>query len=135
MEELPDFSGHKALLIDDHSFMREIVHEQLKKLNFDEILEAENGEEGLKMLSKDIDIIVCDIRMEPVDGFEFVERMRAMDAPISKIPLIFLTGKADTETIQKAMNVGVDGYIIKPVSPQKLTEKVALLVKKRDNKD
>lgn len=131
MEELPDFSGHNALLVEDHEFMRTIIFEHMKKLNFDEIIQAANGEEGLKMLSKDIDIIICDIKMEPIDGFEFVDKMREMGEPISKIPVIFLTGKADTETIQQAMNLGVNGYIIKPVSPQKLTEKVTQLIKKK----
>lgn len=134
MEELPDFSKYKALLIDDHEFIRTIISDQLEKLNFDEIIQAENGEEGLKRLSNDIDIIICDIKMEPIDGFEFVKKMREMGAPISDIPLIFLTGKADTETIQQAMNLGVSGYITKPVSPQKLTEKVTQLIRKKENK-
>ncbi len=133
MSELPDFSGYKALLIEDHEFMRTIIFEQMKKMNFDEVLEAANGEEGLKMLSNDIGIIICDINMEPIDGFEFVDKMREMGEDMSKIPVIFLTGKADTETIQHAMSLGVNGYLIKPVSPQKLVEKVTQLIKKKDS--
>ncbi len=132
MAELPDFSGRRALLIEDHEFMRTIIFEQMKKMNFKDVLQAANGEEGLKMLANDIDIIICDINMEPINGFEFVDKMRDMDDDISKIPVIFLTGKADTATIQQAMNLGVNGYIIKPVSPQKLVDKVSQLIKNKE---
>ena len=124
-----DFSQYSALIVEDHEFTRTMVHEQLNKLRFKEIIEATDGADGLEKLNETIDIVICDIEMKPVDGFGFMEGLRAAADPINKIPVLFLTGHSDAELVKRAIACGVGGYLLKPLSVDKLKAKILSLVK------
>jgi putative two-component system response regulator len=79
---------------------------------------ANNGERGLKIASADPlpDLILLDIMMEGIDGYEVCQRLKA-DPKTAGIPIIFLTGKAEVEDEEKGLHLGAVDYITKPISP------------------
>jgi len=123
-----DFSRLKILIIDDNDFVRFMLKKYLSEYGIVEILEAANGMEGLNMLFGTPDIIVCDINMEPLNGFEFLKHVRAMADGAGKVPVIFLTGNANLEFVQKALDLSVDAYILKPFTSDNLRSKIVTLL-------
>ena len=89
---------------------------------FHEVIVAENGEQGLaKFKEHTPDIIISDIRMPVMDGIEMVSRIKEID---SNVLIVFITAFSDVEYLKQAIDLGVDGYITKPVDKNKLLEKL-----------
>ena len=111
---------HTLLLVEDELGIRETVKIFLKSQNY-EVIEAENGKEGLDALkNNDIHLAIVDIMMPVMDGFTMTMKLRE----VSDIPVIFLTAK--TEDIDKitGLNLGADDYITKPFEPMELIARV-----------
>lgn len=111
---------HKILLVEDELGIRETVKIFLKSQNY-EVIEAENGKEGLIALqNNDIHLAIVDIMMPVMDGLTMTMKLRE----VSDIPVIFLTAK--TEDIDKitGLNLGADDYITKPFEPMELIARV-----------
>ncbi len=126
-----DLSALKILVVEDNDFIRFTVKKHLAAMGMKEVLEAPNGYEGMKMLeSQSLDLVVCDIRMEPINGFDFLEHMRGKGSPYRKMPVIFLTSSSDPGDVKKAMDSGVNGYLLKPVAADDLKKKIVELTKK-----
>ncbi len=114
------FVGKKVLIVDDD--MRNVF--ALSGLFEDkemEVLEAENGQEALKKLDQtsDVDIILMDIMMPVMDGYEAMKRIRKMDKFL-KTPIIALTAKAMPEDRGKCIDAGASDYLAKPVKEDRL---------------
>ena len=118
----------KIVIVEDTSAVREEISDILMMEGFD-VYEANNGVEGLKQI-KNIkpNLILTDIVMPEMNGFELYEAIQK-DTGINKIPVIFLSAKADKDAVERAKKMGSGDYIIKPVSPDKLINKI----KKRIN--
>lgn len=111
---------HTILLVEDELGIRETVKIFLKSQNY-EVIEAENGKEGLIALqNNDIHLAIVDIMMPVMDGLTMTMKLRE----VSDIPVIFLTAK--TEDIDKitGLNLGADDYITKPFAPMELIARV-----------
>ncbi len=111
---------HTILLVEDELGIRETVKIFLKSQNY-EVIEAENGKEGLEALKhNDIHLAIVDIMMPVMDGLTMTMKLRE----VSDIPVIFLTAK--TEDIDKitGLNLGADDYITKPFEPMELIARV-----------
>lgn len=111
---------HTILLVEDELGIRETVKIFLKSQNY-EVIEAENGKEGLIALqNNDIHLAIVDIMMSVMDGLTMTMKLRE----VSDIPVIFLTAK--TEDIDKitGLNLGADDYITKPFEPMELIARV-----------
>lgn len=111
---------HTILLVEDEFGIRETVKIFLKSQNY-EVIEAENGKEGLIALqNNDIHLAIVDIMMPVMDGLTMTMKLRE----VSDIPVIFLTAK--TEDIDKitGLNLGADDYITKPFGPMELIARV-----------
>lgn len=111
---------HTILLVEDELGIRETVKIFLKRQNY-EVIEAENGKEGLIALqNNDIHLAIVDIMMPVMDGLTMTMKLRE----VSDIPVIFLTAK--TEDIDKitGLNLGADDYITKPFEPMELIARV-----------
>ena len=111
---------HTILLVEDELGIRETVKIFLKSQNY-EVIEAENGKEGLDALkNNDIHLAIVDIMMPVMDGLTMTMKLRE----VSDIPVIFLTAK--TEDIDKitGLNLGADDYITKPFEPMELIARV-----------
>ena len=111
---------HTLLLVEDELGIRETVKIFLKSQNY-EVIEAENGKEGLDALkNNDIHLAIVDIMMPVMDGLTMTMKLRE----VSDIPVIFLTAK--TEDIDKitGLNLGADDYITNPFEPMELIARV-----------
>jgi CRP-like cAMP-binding protein len=121
----------KILLIEDNKYMRENTAEILELANY-EVVTAENGRSGVSQAKiHKPDLIVCDIMMPELDGFE-VLYMLSKDPNTSAIPFIFLTAKAEKKDMRKGMNLGADDYITKPFEEMELLDAVESRLKRTD---
>lgn len=117
-------SGTKPLIliVEDNSDMRQYVLDIIKK-DYD-FITAHNGFEALKRLNKhQPDLILCDIMMPIMDGYEFLKKTKS-DPKYKHIPLIFLTARADSGMKVEGLEEGADDYIIKPFNSLELLARV-----------
>lgn len=116
------FKGKKILLVDDDIRNTFAIAQILEEKGI-EVLEAENGEVAIDVLTKtsDIDLILMDIMMPVMDGYKAMKIIRKMPDR-NKIPIITLTAKAMKEDYQKAIDCGANDYISKPLDVEKLFE-------------
>ena len=121
----------KILVADDESRMRKLVKDFLIKSNF-EVLEAEDGSQALDLFyaTKDIALIILDVMMPKMDGFEVCREIRQT----SQVPIIMLTAKDDERDELQGFQLGVDEYITKPFSPKILVARVEAVLR-RTNKE
>ncbi|MHB8337207.1 MAG: LytR/AlgR family response regulator transcription factor [Ignavibacteriaceae bacterium] len=114
----------KNLIIEDDSSIREVISEIFKFGGY-EVLAASGGKKGIELArSFKPDLIICDLAMPEVDGFE-VKRILNEDENTFNIPFICLTATADINVAQRIMQLGADDYITKPFSAKKLLELVS----------
>lgn len=104
----------KILIIEDEPEMRRNIAALLRFRDY-EPLAAENGNRGLELARRERpDLILCDVTMPELDGYEVLRRLRA-DAALALIPFIFLTAKGEKDDLRSGMNLGADDYLTKPV--------------------
>lgn len=110
----------KILVIDDDPGLREVIRLSLEHAGF-EVLEAENGAIGVQLACSQVpDLILCDVRMEKMDGYRTLAALR-QDNITAPIPFILMTGQADTAGMRQGMELGADDYLSKPFTiPQLL---------------
>jgi two-component system, sensor histidine kinase and response regulator len=120
------------LVIDDEEMYREMLGQTLTQAGY-AVLKAEDGKKGLEIaLNQPIELIVCDVMMDNLDGFGLIERVR-MDPATSTIPFVFVTGLSDRNTMRKGMSLGADDFLVKPFTGAELLSAVeSRLVKHRD---
>ena len=110
----------RVLVVDDFATMRKIIKNVLKQIDIDNVVEAENGKHALTVLRSDnIDFIISDWIMPEMTGIEFLKACKDNDA-IKHIPFIMVTAEAQKDCIMEAIKSGVDNYIVKPFTPDKL---------------
>lgn len=112
----------KILLVDDEEDILEFLKYNLEQESF-EVLASTNGEDALKQISKNPDLIVLDIMMPEIDGFELYELIKK-NKESQDIPIIFLTAKSGETDEIKGLNLGASDYIQKPISPKKLIARI-----------
>lgn len=118
----PVGSAKRILLADDDPKLRELIRATLE--GYFELLEAVDGEEALKISREEKpDLILLDIMMPKLDGFEVCRRLKSDDSTGS-IKVIMLTARAAKEDIRRGEEVGADAYFVKPFSPKALLDKV-----------
>jgi DNA-binding response OmpR family regulator len=109
----------KILVIEDQEDIRSIVVEMLTEENFD-VLEAENGQVGIKLLQEEVpDLIICDIAMPKLNGYEVVTWSRE-NPETESVPFIFLTAKSAQVDIRQGIELGADDYLTKPFTRAEL---------------
>jgi two-component system, chemotaxis family, chemotaxis protein CheY len=114
----------RVLIVDDFPTMRRILKNVLRQINMQNALEAQNGKEALDLLRKEeIDLIICDLLMPEMTGMELLQACKA-DPQISHIPFIMVTAEAQKKTVMDAIKAGVDNYITKPFTPERLQEAI-----------
>lgn len=120
-----DLSGIKVLVVDDHEDARELIARVLSQSQA-EVVSASSAAEALQVLaSAQPDILVSDIGMPDVDGFELLRRARLLDGGRVKIPAIALTAFARSEDRTRALHAGFVAHVSKPVEPAELVATVA----------
>lgn len=113
-------SGKKILLVDD-DVRNLFAVSSILELNGVEVIFAENGFESLEVLerNKDIDLVLMDIMMPEMDGYEAITRIREIER-LQNLPIVALTAKAMKEDREKCMEAGASDYVVKPIEPDRL---------------
>ena len=124
----PDLRGMKVLVVEDNATSRDIFEEMLKSFSF-EVTLASSGQEGLTQLenaleSQPFELVVMDWQMPGMDGIEASRRIKNHRS-LGKIPaIIMVTAYGREEVMQQAEEVGLEGFLLKPVSPSMLFDAI-----------
>lgn len=115
----------KILVVDDSPTMRRIAVQMMKKLGYQDVIEAGNGQEALAQLQAGtpVDLVLTDWNMPVMNGLELVQAIRA-DQRLGKVPILMVTTRNMKEDIIIAMKAGVNNYLTKPFTPQGVKEKI-----------
>jgi len=126
---LQRFMEKRILIIEDDKFLRELI---IKKLNNEgyEALGAVDGEEGLEKVKKENpDLILLDLILPGIDGFEVLSKIKE-DVALSSIPVIILSNLGQREEVEKGLKMGAVDYMIKAhFTPGEITEKIKTVLK------
>jgi len=122
------FSGKTVLVVDDESRMVEFIAMNLELEGF-RVVRAANGSEALEKASKEHpDLVLLDIMMPEMDGFETLQGLRET----SSVPVIFLTAKSEEVDRIKGLDLGADDYITKPFSPRELVSRIRAVLRRTE---
>ncbi len=115
----------KILLVEDEATLAVIIRDTLKLQGF-EVITADNGEQGLQMFFRERpDVVVADVMMPNMDGFEMVRRIRNKDV---STPVLFLTALSETEDVVRGFEAGANDYLRKPFGMLELIVRIKALV-------
>ncbi|MGO1343769.1 chemotaxis response regulator CheY [Chromohalobacter japonicus] len=118
------------LVVDDFPTMRRIVRSLLKELGFNNVDEAEDGQEALnKLRAGGFEFVVSDWNMPNLDGLAMLKEIRQDDA-LSELPVLMVTAEAKKENIIAAAQAGANGYVVKPFTAATLEEKLDKILEK-----
>src|SRR5277367_6886018 len=120
----------KILLVDDNHHMRVLLTEILRAIGVRQGFEANDGAEALQIMrTQQIDIIMSDLAMQPLDGIEFVRLLRnSPDSPNPMAPVIMITGHSTQRRVTEARDVGVNEFLSKPVTARGVLERIGQVV-------
>ncbi len=123
----------RVLIVDDETDIRKVVRMHLEKAKY-EVLEAENGEDAIRLLNTGdnpmmVDAILCDIRMPRVNGIEAIAYFRQQ---FPNTPLVVLTGFPDLNMATSLLKQGVVDYLVKPVDRDQLVATIKKAVESRE---
>jgi two-component system, chemotaxis family, chemotaxis protein CheY len=120
----------KILLVDDNHYMRVLLAEILRAIGVKEIHEANDGAEGLQMMREhEIDIVMTDLSMQPLDGIDFVRLLRqSPDSPNQLAPVIMVTGHSTAALVGEARDAGVNEFLAKPLTARGVIERIHQVV-------
>lgn len=120
----------KILIVEDEYGIRNIVLEYFKMKNV-EVVEAMNGYDALEKIDDDIELVLLDIMMPGIDGYEVCQRIKEKYS----IPVIFISALSEEENQLKAYDLGAEDYITKPFLPSVLYAKCKVVLKRMNNKE
>ncbi|MBL8163119.1 MAG: response regulator [Anaerolineae bacterium] len=119
----------KILVIEDEQVIRSEMVDWLQYENY-EVIEAANGRQGLDAAIREIpDLIVCDIVMPQMNGLAVLQALRS-NPDIAHIPFIFLTARANHESIQQGLELGANAYLTKPFTLDEVLGTIQTLIRK-----
>ena len=130
----PADTGGLVLVVDDNETNRDILRRRLSKLGFT-VQTAENGREALDHLLKGgFDLVLLDIMMPVMNGYEVLDRMKA-DASLRNIPVIVLSASDETESAVRSIQRGAEDYLVKPFDPVLLKARIRSSLQKKRWRD
>ncbi len=120
-------TGQRLLLVDDEDNLRVMLEAALRHSGF-EVISAANGRDALELASAEtIDVIVLDVMLPDLDGFEICRRLRQDGI---RTPIVFLTAKDATEDKVRGLTIGGDDYLVKPFSLEELVARVNAVLRR-----
>ncbi|MFO8070934.1 MAG: response regulator [Polyangia bacterium] len=121
-------SDYTCLIVEDSPMMRQLIVFALSRIKNLRVVEADDGVDGLKKLAaQKFDIVITDINMPIMDGLKLVKRIRS-DAVHRDVPIMIITTEGAEEDRQRALQLGANSYITKPIqAPQVISEVKELL--------
>jgi two-component system, chemotaxis family, chemotaxis protein CheY len=124
----------KVLVVDDEHYMRKVVRALLMSVGIRTVYEAPDGPSGLEMIrNNQPDVVIVDWQMPGLDGAGFVRMVRSPETfPYPNVPIIMLTGHGERSRVIEAIQIGVNEFLLKPVSSKSLYNRlVSVLTKPR----
>ncbi|NVK34980.1 MAG: response regulator [Rhodobacteraceae bacterium] len=130
MDSRRDLAGMSFLVMEDSMHMIAILRSILNGFGVRKVYEASDGADGLEVIGEKIpDFILCDWEMSPTGGATFVHALRAEKDPrLNTIPVLVISGHSHKRNVLEAMQLGVHGFLAKPVSPTGLYQHVASIL-------
>ena len=114
----------KVLIVDDQVTSRLLLSDALTQLGFKQITSAGDGEQGMKIMAEQPHhLVISDFNMPKMDGLALLRAVRS-HPPIRQMAFVMLTGRADRELVQRAVQFGVNNYCVKPFTVQGLRDKI-----------
>lgn len=113
----------KCLVVDDSAITRRILVNSLRMIGFKEIVEAGDGKQALNLCDSSVDVVLTDWNMPGMAGVELVRALRA-NPEFTSLPVLLITSRNGKEDVVEAANAGIDGYIVKPFTPEVLRTKI-----------
>jgi two-component system chemotaxis response regulator CheY len=125
-KESMDFKKKTVLIVEDNQDTQSTIRLMLNQIGVRQVSAAKNGKEAVVLLGDNIedqpfDLILCDWNMPNMSGVELLRRVRSAN---STVPFLMITARGDADSINKAKESGVSGYILKPFSLQQLEKKM-----------
>jgi two-component system chemotaxis response regulator CheY len=121
---MPAASAIQTLVVDDQLSMRALIRASLQQIGIKDIREAADGEAGLReMIARPAHLVISDFNMPNLDGLGLLRAVRA-HPPTQGAAFIMLTGRADRELVARAVQFGVNNYLVKPFTVTQLKEKL-----------
>ena len=119
----------KILIVEDDKFLRELIVQKLNKEGYN-VSEAIDGEEGIKKIKeKKPDLVLLDLILPGIDGFEVLTKMKE-DSTLSSIPVIILSNLGQKDDVEKGLKLGAVDYLIKAhFTPGEIIEKIKFVLK------
>jgi CheY-like chemotaxis protein len=119
----------KILIAEDEPDIRELVAFMLRFAGY-EVLAAANGEEAVQTATREIpDLILMDVRMPRMTGYDACRVMKS-NPDLRDVPVVFLSAKGQESEIQSGLDAGAEEYLLKPFSPDELTNRVRSILSK-----
>jgi len=114
----------KILIIEDDKFLRELMVRKLSQENFD-VLEAVDGEEGIKKMKEVVpDLLLLDLILPGIDGFEVLSKIKE-DPATASVPVVILSNLGQREDVERGLKLGAVDYLVKAhFTPNEIIEKV-----------
>ena len=129
MGDTGQMSDYNVLIVEDSPTMRQLIAFALKRIRGVRIVEANDGVDGLKKLSSErFDLILTDINMPIMDGLKLVSLVRN-DANYKTIPIVVITTEGAQEDRERALALGANDYITKPIQPTKILDVARTLLR------
>jgi two-component system phosphate regulon response regulator PhoB len=128
---LTDSDGTPTILVaDDEEDLRELVAYRLSRSGY-EVVEAVDGQEALELATQRTpDLMVLDVMMPRLDGYELTRRVREQDS-LRSVPVILLTARSQETDVSRGFDVGADDYLKKPFNPDELVARVRAVLGRR----
>lgn len=120
----------KILIVDDEKDIIEFIQYNLEQDGF-QVIAASNGKDAIEKMKEKPDLVVLDVMMPNLDGYEVCEKIRSKKV-YKDIPILFLTAKSREQDEIHGLNIGADDYITKPVSIKKLIARIKSNIRRRD---
>jgi two-component system, chemotaxis family, chemotaxis protein CheY len=122
-------AAYKVLIVEDSPTMRQLIVFALKRLRGMQIFEANDGVDGLKKISSEsFDLIFTDINMPIMDGLKLVSLVRS-DPSYKEVPIVIITTEGANEDRERALALGANEYITKPIQTTKILDAAKRLLK------
>jgi len=122
-------SEYTCLIVEDSPMMRQLIVFALGRIRNLKVVEADDGVDGLKKLSSGkFDLVITDINMPIMDGLKLVKRIRT-DAVHKEVPIMIITTEGAAEDRQRALQLGANEYVTKPIQAPQVISKVKQLLK------
>ena len=120
---------HRILIVDDSRTMRQLLVFALKRLKGVELAEAQDGMDGLRKVTSDhYDLVLVDINMPVMDGLKLISLIRAEES-LRQMPIVVITTEGAKEDRERALSLGADEYLTKPIQANRVLATAKSLLK------